>query len=166
VHHLKCFLYSGTHHLGSVKESKLFKAAELVNNQTHKFPAPIINLTTTPDCEEQSDVVILDSFKFEDSLGPMKASENLCKRYRLAFSSEKSPHILYPFALHDTLVLLWDYLLKNGVISLFSHTCLTFVNVGGKTCVPCQELQNNEILKNILTQISEGIHEKSQSCVD
>ena len=116
-----------------------------------KCPAPIIDLMTTPECEEQSDVVILDSFMCEDSLGPKKVLANLCKGYILAFSNGKSPHTSYSFALHDMLVLLWNYSLKNGVMSLFSCTCLAFVDVCGETYAPCQKLQKNEMLENILT---------------
>jgi hypothetical protein len=161
---MKCYLYSGTHHLGSVKESKPSEVAELECDQMYKCPAPIIDLTTTPEREEHSensDVVILDSFEFEDSLGSTKASANLCKGYTLAFSNGKSPHTSYPFALHDTLVLPWDYSLRNGVMSLSSRTCLAFIDAGGETCAPCQELRKNETLEKILTRISEGVHENA-----
>jgi hypothetical protein len=147
--------------LSSVKESKPFKAAKLEYDQTHECPAPIIDLTMIPEHEEQLDVIVLDSFEFEDSLGPTKASAYLCKGYTLAFSNGKSPHTSYPFALHDTLVLPWDYSLKNGVMLLFSRTCLAFINAGGETCAPCQELQKNKTLENILTRISEGVHENA-----
>lgn len=124
----------------------------------HECPAPIIDLMIIPKHEELLDVIVLDSFEFEDSLGPTKASEYLCKGYTLAFSNGKSPHTSY---LHDTLVLLLDYSLKNGMMLLFSCTCLTFINVGGETCAPCQELQKNKTLENILTQISKGVHENA-----
>ncbi|KAF8223165.1 hypothetical protein L208DRAFT_1318289 [Tricholoma matsutake] len=44
---------------------------------------------------------------------------------------------------------------------LFSCTCLAFVDVCGETCAPCQGLQKNETLENILTRISEGVHENA-----
>ncbi|KAF8802080.1 hypothetical protein BYT27DRAFT_7226487 [Phlegmacium glaucopus] len=99
--------------------------------------------------EKRSDAVMSDSFEFEDSLGPTKASENLCKGYVLTLSDGKSPHTSYPFALHDTLVLPWDYSLRNGMMALFSWTCITFVNAKNKT------------LEKILTRINEGVHENA-----
>ena len=103
----------------------------------------------------------LDSFEFEDSLGPTKASAELCKGYILAFSDGKSPHTSYPFALHDTLILPWDYSLRNGVMALFSRTCVTFVNEGAQSCPKCQLLRGNEMLENILRRIDEGVHENA-----
>jgi hypothetical protein len=121
----------------------------------------IIDLTTTPEPESLPVVIGLDSFEFEDSLGPTKASAELCKGYILPFSNGKSPHNSYPFALHDTLILPWDYSLRNGVMTLFSRTCVTFVDEGTQSCPKCQLLQGNEMLEKILRRIDEGIHENA-----
>ena len=122
----------------------------------------IVDLTTTPEPEALPVMNQIDSFKFEDSLEPTKASAKLCcKGYALAFSNGKSPHTSYPFALHDTLILPWDYWLRNGVMTLFSRTCITFVNEGVQSCSKCQLLRGNEMLEKILTRIDEGIHENA-----
>ena len=78
----------------------------------------IIDLTTITEFEGQPK--LLNSFEFEDTMRPKKALEFLCKGYTIAFSNGKSPHTSYPFALHDTLVLPWDYSLKNGMMILFA----------------------------------------------
>ena len=109
---------------------------------------PILDLTTTPEPDELSDRIISTLFEFEDSLGPTDTSATLCKGYILAFSDGKSP---YPFALHDMLVLPWDYSLRDGVMALFSQACLVFTRDGRQSCGPCQLLRKNTILENILT---------------
>ena len=144
--------------MDSVKESQPLEAEY---DQAPESSAPVIDLTTTPECEERSAVFVLNSFEFEDSLGSTKASANLCEGYILAFSNGKSPHTSYPFALHDTLVLPWDYSLRNGVMALFSRACVTLVNARGQTCAPCQQLRDNKALENILTRMNEGVHENA-----
>ena len=102
-----------TYSLDSINKPKPLEAAMPGYNN-------IIDLMTTPELKSPSVWIGLDSFEFEDSLGPTKASAKLCKEYILPFSNGKSPHTSYPFALHDTLILPWDYLLQNGVMTLFS----------------------------------------------
>ena len=86
---------------------------------------------------------------------------NCCKGYALTFSNGKSPHTSYPFALHDTLVLPWDYSLRNGVMTLFSWTCIGLVKEAGQSCRPCQLLRGNSTLEGILTRMEEGVHESA-----
>ena len=50
-------------------------------------------------------IIDVDSFKFKDTLEHTKTPAPAYKRYTLSFPNRKSPHIIYPFALHDTLVL-------------------------------------------------------------
>ena len=100
-------------------------------------------------------------FEFEGSLEPMNALAILCKGYTLGFSNGKSPHTSYPFALHDTMVLPWDYALRNGVMSLFARTCTRLAKNGGDSCQPCQLLRRNKALEKILTRMEEGVHEKA-----
>ena len=143
-----------TYSLNSIDEPKPLEAATPGYNN-------IIDLTTTPELESPSVWVGLDSFEFEDSLGPTKASAKLCKGYILSFSNGKSPNTSYPFALHNTLILPWDYSLQNGVMTLFSLTCVTFVDEGIQSCRNCQYLRGNEILEKILMRINKGIHENA-----
>ena len=113
-----------------------------------------------PEPDEQSEI-ITNSFEFEDSLGTINTSANLCKGYVLVYSDGKSPHTSYPFALHDTLVLPWDYALRNGVMALFSRACLVFVDESEQSCRPCQLLRENKTLEKILARIDEGVHENA-----
>ena len=141
------WMLTGTHYFNSVKELKPPEATKPEYNQLHKSLVPILDLMTTPKPDELSDVIVLNSFEFEDNLGPTNTSANLCKGYTFTFSDEKSPHTSYPFALHDTLVPSWDYSLRNGIIALFSQACLMFIHEGGKSCRPCQLLWENKILE-------------------
>lgn len=46
-------------------------------------------------------------------------------------------------------------------MALFSRACLVFTHMGRESCGPCQLLQENSILENILTRINEGVHENA-----
>lgn len=64
------------------------------------------------------DIIDVDSFD-ELVLHQAQTSESAipCSGYILMLPDGKSPHTAYPFALHDTLILPWDYELKNGVMN-------------------------------------------------
>jgi hypothetical protein len=51
-------------------------------------------------------IIDVDSFEFEGILE--HTEKQICKGYTLCIPNGKSPHTVYPFALHDTLVLPWD----------------------------------------------------------
>jgi len=122
---------------------------------------PVIDLTATPEPEELPVVIVLDEFEFEDSLQPTKASANVCQGFLMVFSNGKSPHTAYLFALHDTLVLPWDYSIRNGVMTLFSRTCAALADEGLQLCGPCQLLSKNETLERILTRMDDGVSENA-----
>jgi hypothetical protein len=77
------------------------------------------------------------------------------------YLEEESPHTTYPFALHDSLILPWDYSLKNGVMKLFARSCHGFTEGSDMACLPCQRLVKNEKLENILRQMEEGVHKNA-----
>lgn len=92
----------------------------------------------------------------------LKRSAGECEGYTVTFAEGKSPHTTYPFALHDTISLPWEYALKNGVMKLFARNCRgVSEGFGGTACQPCQHLIKNDKLRNILGRIEEGIHENT-----
>lgn len=76
--------------------------------------------TTIVAWGDEIEIVDVDTFEYEDTVKRLKMSAPACVGFILNFPDGKSPHTAYPFALHDTLVLPWDYLLKNGVMKLFA----------------------------------------------
>lgn len=135
------------------------ESASSVQTQQH-----VIDLTTgTEEDSGQQDFIALNSIEFEDTLRHEKSFAYPCKGYTLAFSNGKSPHTSYPFALHDTLVLPWDYSLRNGMMTLFARTCSRFKLAKNRAepCQACQLLKKNKTLEGILTRIEEGTHENA-----
>ena len=80
----------------------------------------------------------------------------------MIFPDGKSPHTAYPFALHDTIILPWDYVLKNGVMKLFACGCHGSSEGVGVACQPCRQLIKNKTLEKILMQMEDGIHENTR----
>jgi len=107
-----------------------------------------------------SDIIDVDSFEFEDILEHTKT--RTCKGYTLSIPNGKSPHTIYPFALHDTLILPWDYVVKNSVMSLFARSCAGYSKGESFACQPCQQLLKDKILEGVLTRIAEGVHENAK----
>src|SRR5260221_611750 len=106
-------------------------------------------------------IIDIDTFEYEDILEQAKTSVRVCDRYTMDFLEEKSSHTVYPFALHDTFILPWDYALKNGVMKLFACSCHGLSEGSGTACQPCQGLAKNKKLENILRRMEEGIHENA-----
>lgn len=141
--------------MDSINTSKGHKPTEpegASSSQVGQNLPDVIDLTTITEPEGQ---------EFKESLGLSNMLANCCKGYALTFSNGKSPHTSYPFALHDTLVLPWDYSLRNGVMTLFSWTCIGLVKEAGQSCRPCQLLRGNSTLEGILTRMEEGVHESA-----
>ena len=94
---------------------------------------------------------------------PQSRSHWQCGGYVLEFPKGLSPHTDYPFGLHNSTLLPWDYSVRNGVMILHARSCN---GVGPKTrgtqsCRACQDLQKNTHLKGIRTRMDEGVHEST-----
>jgi len=110
---------------------------------------------------EISEIVDVDSFEVEKSLQQPKRLATQCNGYSLIFPDGKSPHTAYPFALHDTQNLPWDYTIQSGKMSLFSQGC-TGMTDEARPCQHCQQLRTNQVLEKIVSQLENGIHENTQ----
>lgn len=106
-------------------------------------------------------IIDVDAFEYEEILKRPTTSVAACEGYTIIFPDGKSPHTAYPFALHDTLILPWDYALKNGAMKLFARGCHGSSEGVGKACQPCQQLKKNSRLENILTRMEKGVHENT-----
>jgi hypothetical protein len=63
---------------------------------------------------DEDDVINIDVFEYEG--------------YTVTFPDGKSPHTAYPFALHNTLILPWDYTVKNGVMKSLHEAVVVYLN--------------------------------------
>jgi hypothetical protein len=124
--------------------------------------APSINVLTLREFSKQPDEAIdVDAFEYEDILKQPKMSVAACEGYTIIFPDGKSPNTTYPFALHDTIILPWEYTLKNGVMKLFARSCHGSSEGSGTACQPCRHLIKNEALGNILRRMEDGAHENA-----
>jgi hypothetical protein len=90
-------------------------------------------------------------------------SVTVCKGYILIFPEGKLPHTAYPFALHETLTLSWDYMAQNGEMVLFPKSCTRILKekAAAPSCWECQQLCRNENLERIVSQIKDGVHKNT-----
>jgi hypothetical protein len=124
--------------------------------------APSINVLTLREFSKQPDEAIdVDAFEYEDILKQPKMSVAACEGYTIIFPDGKSPNTTYPFALHDTIILPWEYTLKNGMMKLFARSCHGSSEGSGTACQPCRHLIKNEALGNILRRMEDGAHENA-----
>jgi hypothetical protein len=73
--------------------------------------------------------------------------QHRCSGYIFNLPAGQSPLSTYPFALHDSMNLPWDYAVTNGMLTLHAHACEGAVE--GMVCNICQNLQLNSILEGI-----------------
>ncbi|KAF8155913.1 hypothetical protein B0H34DRAFT_783589 [Crassisporium funariophilum] len=97
----------------------------------------------------------------DDTVKKPKTSAPACKGFTLNFPEGKLPHTAYPFALNDTLILPWDYEVKNGVMELFARSCSGLSEGEVISCQSCQQLFKNKTPEGILTRIKHGTHENT-----
>ena len=116
------------------------------------------NHSTTISDKHEDDVIDVDLL--EDILEE-RIHVRTCKGYALVLPKGKSPYTCYPFALHDTLILPWDFKMQSRMMILFSQSCTGQVAEGVNSCHSCQCLVKNQTLEGIRTRINEGVHKNS-----
>lgn len=135
------------------KLAHLLNKIEEMSVMSHFSVSELINLHSI------SIVDIIDvDFNVENILKPTGVSASLCKGHILAYSHGKFPNSCYPFALHDTLILPWEYTVHNGMMSLFSRNCHGWLQGGFKSCSAYQQLVKNKNLERIIERIEQGTH--------
>lgn len=125
------------------------------------YPPSVVVEQEPSKLRDEAAIVDIDTFKYEEILKRPTTSASVCEGYAMVFPDGKSPHTMYPFALHDTIILPWDYTLKNGMMKLFARSCHGLSEGSGTACQPCRQLIKNETLENILTWIEDGVHENT-----
>lgn len=136
----------------------------VVSSSNHQIPGSIDYRPSIPinnDSPEEVEVIDLDSFDFEAVRKTPKTSAGTCQGYALVFPENQSPHSCYPFALHDMLVLPWDYMIRNSEMTLYARSCTGQPGKRAKSCRPCQHLRENKSLEGILTRLKDGVHENA-----
>ena len=76
--------------------------------------------THAPTHNDRHGVINVDLLEFEDTVQEMSLSCGTCKGYTLNLPVGTSAYSSYPFTLHDTLVLPWDFKVKNGLMALLA----------------------------------------------
>jgi len=107
----------------------------------------------------EGNIINVEAFESRDTIKQQNKSVAACKGYAVTYPDGKSPHA-YPFALHDTLILPWNYAVMNGVMKLFARSC-SGLSQGDDTCQPCQQLVKNKTLEGIFMWIEDGAHENT-----
>ena len=131
------------------------------------FPSPSIPITRKNPpiaagiIAETPQVIDVDSLGIEERPEGPHMSVTACNGYILIFPDGKSPHTAYPFALHETLTLPWDYMVRNGEMVLFSKSCTRKAKGKARYCQACQQLCGNEHLERIVSRIKDGVHENT-----
>jgi hypothetical protein len=108
-------------------------------------------------------IIDVDSFEIgsENILKIRNLSNKSCKGYILVFPDGKSPHTCYPFALHDVLILPWDYTTHNSVMTLFARSYTGRREELFELCHACRNLAKIESLQGIVNRIQHGAHENA-----
>jgi hypothetical protein len=96
-----------------------------------------------------------------DAVQVSSPSHAKCLGYVLQFPAGKTPYSAYPFALHDSRSLPWDFSIENGVMTLFARNCYEFKSRPGVSCPPCLSLPKNKSLEGIINRLQDGIHPNS-----
>ena len=129
-------------------------------SQLEASPEP----THSPTLAFNDEIIDVDTFEYEAAMANIqpKKSVTVCKGHAVIFPDGKSAHTAYPFALHDTLDLPWDYVVKSGIMTLFAQNCTGSSQGNTEKCQPCRQLTRNTRLDGIFTRITEGIHENAK----
>ena len=76
----------------------------------------------------------------------------------MLFPTGKNHHTSYPFGLHATLPLPWNYYSIGDTFFVQSNSCKRGLVPKGSCCAECMALAKNDIFDAIFDQIRHGIH--------
>lgn len=112
-----------------------------------------------------NEVVDIDDMVDEPTPKLPKESSTLqaaCNRYVFNFPDGQNPHTAYPFALHNSRSIPWDYSVQNGIMMLYSWSCDVYSQHGdAMSCKACQGLAKNGSLDGIRTRIKDGVNKSA-----
>jgi hypothetical protein len=84
-----------------------------------------------------------------------------CCGIQVEFPPGKSPHLSYPYGIHDELGDPWDYTVTNSVMVLWAKMCRINVPQDSDCCKRCKLLYENGNLQGVLRWIETGVHENT-----
>jgi hypothetical protein len=118
----------------------------------HSVPVIVIDVDSEPMETSGGEVVQVS--------GPSYAK---CQGYVLRFPPGKTSYSAYPFALHDSRSLPWDFSIENGVMTLFARNCHGSESGPNVSCPPCLYLPKNKSLEGIVNRLqnASGVHPNS-----
>ncbi|KAG6848307.1 hypothetical protein H0H93_001364, partial [Arthromyces matolae] len=101
------------------------------------------------------DVIDIDDFEVR-AVTSQPTPPNKCKGYTLPIPDGQTPHSSYPFALHDSTSLPWDYAVIQNKMILHAHAC-DLTPGAHESCFACRNLSKNSIIIGILERMEHGI---------
>ncbi|KAJ7692514.1 hypothetical protein B0H16DRAFT_1850850 [Mycena metata] len=154
-----------------VKIEQLIEAIQSVL-QENRIPAALANDSPIASRPVTAAVIDVDAMDVDTELltnGPASTTSRRSKKsppcvgYIFPFKANQTASSDYPFRMHDTLSLPWDYSGNNdGVLTLRSINCAKICQGGRSNCSECAGLPRHPILQGILQRAAEGIPESAQ----
>ncbi|KZT35003.1 hypothetical protein SISSUDRAFT_1025893 [Sistotremastrum suecicum HHB10207 ss-3] len=84
-----------------------------------------------------------------------------CPGLRILFGPGQNPYTTYAWAMHVHHETPWDPMMIRDEMFVRSWNCNDIVPDNHEACIPCEALVRNNVLRNMLKRMKEGIHENS-----
>ncbi|KAG7091383.1 hypothetical protein E1B28_010421 [Marasmius oreades] len=141
--------------------------------EIHSLPSrsTSINVDSLPTCsmttdKPKDDISSITSL-FRSHTYQNRKVNGPCQGFRPKLPSGKAPEDIYPFFLHRTTSLPWDYAVKRGVLVLHHHQCeVTWIETCDsdesdpairRSCRYCSNLPEDNTLAGILRRFETGV---------
>ena len=106
-------------------------------------------------CQPKPGVMLL-------SLTPTASLQRVCVGILLEFPPEKNHHTSYPFGLHNTCALPWDYHSTSNKLFLQSTRCVGWIEKTHQSkamaCHACKDIRSDDNYATLTDQIKHGVH--------
>jgi hypothetical protein len=122
---------------------------------------PVLELEDVPILNT-IEVIDVDDMADEPTPKESSTQQAACNGYVFDFPDGQNPHTAYPFTLHNSRSIPWDYSVRNGIMTLYSRSCDRYSQDGDTmSCKACQGLAKNGTLDGIRTRINDGVHKSA-----
>ncbi|KAJ7607077.1 hypothetical protein DFH06DRAFT_1347580 [Mycena polygramma] len=84
-----------------------------------------------------------------------------CCGMEIKFPVGQNHHVAYPFGLHSTMQIPWNYYSEGDRFYVRSTACSKIVPSDLLNCQKCRALKSNDLLRNVLDRIKYGVNENT-----
>ncbi|KAJ6483510.1 hypothetical protein C8R47DRAFT_1132450 [Mycena vitilis] len=127
----------------------------------YRSPSPDIHSASSTPPPSEPAAPLMRSPRANYMSPPVAPKLVTCCGMEIKFPVGQNHHVAYPFGLHSTTQLPWNYYSEGDRFYVRSTACSKVVPSDVLNCQKCRALKSNDLLRNVLDRIKYGVNENT-----